>query len=93
MQVLEGPEPAVRELFQKIARDPRQKDVFVLLQMTVPEREFSNWSMAFHDLNSEDSSTLPGYSDYLRHSWTRLEDSAKESITRKLLASFRERLR
>ena len=93
MQVLEGPEPAVRELFQRISQDPRQKDIVILIQMAVPDREFPNWSMAFHDLDIEDASALPGYSDFLRHSWTRLEGSADGSIARKLLASFKERLR
>jgi len=45
-QVLEGPVEMVDELFQKIAADPRHRDVLVLsAQDEVEDRQFPTWAM------------------------------------------------
>ncbi len=45
-QVLEGPVDAVDQLFQKIAVDPRHRDVLVLgVQEEVEDRQFPSWGM------------------------------------------------
>ncbi len=93
MQVLEGAEPVVRELYLKVCQDPRHKDIFTLFEEPLREREFPNWSMAFHDLEVEDGSGIPGSSDFLRSSWTPGEGWAGGGKARKLLAGFKERLR
>ena len=46
-QALEGPAPAVEEVFEAIQRDPRHADVAVLEAAPIPEREFGAWSMAY----------------------------------------------
>lgn len=65
MQVLEGEETAVRQLFEKIKQDARHHDIITLLQQSIPERQFSDASMAFRDLNSAESKAIPGYSEFL----------------------------
>lgn len=47
IQVLEGPEAAVRELYASIRDDPRHTDVTTLLTTTVAERSFPGWQMGF----------------------------------------------
>lgn len=49
-QILEGPDEAVDELFDRIAADDRHRDVFLLGSETgVRERVFPDWSMrGFH---------------------------------------------
>ncbi len=49
LQLLEGKQAAVLNLFQKISRDPRHHDICAL-DVPFPRRMFANWSMAFHDL-------------------------------------------
>jgi len=93
MQVVEGPEANVRGLYHTICEDPRHRDIFPLFQEAVREREFPNWSMAFHDLDIEDGSAIPGYSDFLNAAWTRGDFAAAGSKARRLLDGFRERLR
>ena len=45
-QVLEGPVAAVNELFHKISRDPRHKDVLILtVEEEVESRQFPSWAM------------------------------------------------
>lgn len=45
LQWLEGPEPAVRKAFERIARDPRHLSVRCLLAGNVDERLFPTWAM------------------------------------------------
>jgi hypothetical protein len=65
MQVLEGPEPAVRTLLEIIRADPRHDNVVKLLEGTTPERQFPGWYMGFCDLDTEDVQSLPGYTDFI----------------------------
>ncbi len=54
-QVLEGSDSVVPALAQRIASDPRHKDVVILMETHRPEREFGDWSMGYlHDLSLED---------------------------------------
>ena len=46
VQVLEGPSASVRETFRRIMLDPRHRDVEVVRDGEVAEREFGTWSMA-----------------------------------------------
>jgi hypothetical protein len=46
VQVLEGDETAVRELYTRIAADSRHEQVALLEDHTVPARVFTRWSMA-----------------------------------------------
>lgn len=52
MQVLEGPEDAVRELYAKIKADTRHQNVETLMNQTVSEPVFSEWSMGFRPMES-----------------------------------------
>lgn len=47
LQILEGPEDAVQELFTTIERDARHLGIRVLIQQPVSERLFGQWSMGF----------------------------------------------
>jgi Sensors of blue-light using FAD len=65
MQALEGDGIQVRALAAKIARDPRHKNVCVLLDSRCTEREFPDWSMGFRNLQDVDPQDVPGYSSFL----------------------------
>ncbi len=45
LQALEGPEPAVRAGYDRIARDPRHFGCVILSRRTVDERLFGDWAM------------------------------------------------
>ena len=45
LQVLEGGEANVHSTFERICLDPRHKNIMVLTEEEVPERQFANWSM------------------------------------------------
>src|SRR5438477_5611080 len=67
MQVLEGPEEAVRNLFSRIQRDRRHRGVFKLLEERIADRQFSNFTMGFTNLDRV-GEEVPGYSDFLNQS-------------------------
>jgi hypothetical protein len=89
LQVLEGEEGAVRSLYAKISRDPRHKG-YILLQSTLQERQFPDWSMGFRDLESEEARSNPAYSEFLNTPLTGKEFSANPSRSQKLLLSFKK---
>src|SRR5690348_2303117 len=45
LQILEGEERAVRELYTRITSDPRHRNARVMLDREVPVRAFPDWSM------------------------------------------------
>ena len=65
MQALEGPDDAVRGLYEIIERDPRHKDVRALMIEPIAERHFPDWAMGFHTVTDEALRAIPGYSAFL----------------------------
>ena len=65
MQLIEGPEDIVRMTLKKIEADTRHKNIATLLEGTTDDRQFSEWSMGFRDLNSPEIRTLSGFSEFL----------------------------
>lgn len=67
MQLLEGEENTVKNLYQSILTDNRHTSVELLYQGSVENRAFSGWSMAFKvlDENTVDA-LIPGYEAFER---------------------------
>ncbi len=65
MQALEGPEKEVTALADRIAQDPRHRDVRVILKNTAREREFPDWTMGFRNLDNGEMLDVEGYSTFL----------------------------
>ena len=49
LQLLEGEENQVLNLFQRISMDERHRDIQILESNHTERRVFDDWSMAFHD--------------------------------------------
>jgi hypothetical protein len=64
-QILEGPEGAVKKVFEKVRLDPRHRGVIKFFESIEDERLFPDWSMGFGDLNSAEAAAVPGYSTFL----------------------------
>jgi hypothetical protein len=93
MQVLEGPEEAVKATFDRISRDSRHHGIIVLVKGAVEERRFPGWSMAFRDLNLPDHRDVPGYSEFLNTPLTGKEFEGNPSRCEKLLLLFKKGIR
>ena len=57
LQVLEGEESAVREVYARVASDPRHGNATVMLDREVPVRAFPEWSMGFERPCMDDPET------------------------------------
>lgn len=57
MQLLEGPGAILKALFEKISRDPRHRNVRLVIDTRAPRRVFSDWSMILRDLTTSTSKT------------------------------------
>lgn len=88
LQILEGDEQVVSDLFDRIRVDPRHGAVTPLLKQQVATREFANWSMGFVAASGAELSALPGYSDLLKHGKT--DVSRVASAVRSMILAFRD---
>jgi hypothetical protein len=60
-QLIEGDQDILDPLFEKIARDGRHSNVKKLISKPINARSFSEWSMAFHPLETSGFDTLQGF--------------------------------
>jgi len=86
LQVLEGPEGAVAELFKIIDKDPRHTNVRVLFRDGIETPEFDEWSMGFVD-TAKSAAVLEGFLDYNTGLNAALLD---KSLAKKTLGMFRD---
>jgi len=63
MQVLEGGRAAVNDLYNKIVRDSRHRQVMLLLYEEVAERRFAGWTMGHVNLKKINPSLLLKHSE------------------------------
>ncbi len=94
LQVLEGEESAVRALFEdRISRDPRHHKVTILLEGDAAEREFSDWSMGFQNLDDKGQAAavadLPGYSEFMNTELSAKAFAGNPSRAQQLLRIFK----
>ncbi|WP_435654109.1 BLUF domain-containing protein [Cellulophaga baltica] len=52
IQILEGKETHVKEVFSKILKDDRHSNVHILYEGRKDQRFFPDWNMAFADINA-----------------------------------------
>ena len=58
VQVLEGPAEAVTATYQRIANDPRHRDIAVIESGPAPARQFSDWNMCARRISPADDAIL-----------------------------------
>ena len=79
MQMLEGEECVVRELYAEIRKDSRHTGVLTIITAKVAARNFKNWSMGFH--NMDKVADLPNYERYIQENLTlySFQDDAEQA--------------
>lgn len=63
IQLIEGEENEIKNLYEVIAKDERHKDVFKLKEGPIESRFFEDWSMAFKTTSPTNFFELEGYKD------------------------------
>lgn len=69
LQVLEGAETTLHNLYGKIKADSRHTHVSTLSEGLIEQRIFSDWTMGFQFLSGEDFARLMGYINPFRTSF------------------------
>lgn len=65
MQVLEGEEQTVKELYARVWNDPRHRLITLIIEKPIEKRSFGDWTMGFRILHRADLQKDPGFSDFL----------------------------
>ncbi|WP_101756877.1 BLUF domain-containing protein [Oceanicoccus sp. KOV_DT_Chl] len=91
LQVLEGPDDAVRERFEIIKQDPRHDKVEVLQEYTISQRDFPDWAMGFKQIGSHVSPALLSEARVFT-SLADLIPEVRNEMTRDYLSSFQRLL-
>lgn len=61
LQILEGEEDMVQEVYAHIRRDPRHTNILTFANKPVAERAFKEWAMAFQPIASQQFDDIVGY--------------------------------
>lgn len=85
LQVLEGPRETVLSLTNRIQMDSRHARFLVLSSRAVEQADYSEWSMGFRALSSEDWSEVDGFVDFFGDN----PIEAKSLRAQKLIDTFR----
>jgi hypothetical protein len=93
IQVLEGPEVEVMNIFGKIEKDPRHKDITVICTDLIEERQFADWKMAFVNLDDETIQQENAYSEFLSDDFTADKYRETPSLAYMMLLSFKKNIR
>lgn len=64
IQVIEGENEAVIQLYENIKADPRHNNIILLSQDPILERQFADWSMGFRNIDQMTRQELEGFSEF-----------------------------
>lgn len=88
IQILEGQEQVVTDLYAKIAEDPRHANAMLLFKSEATERSFDQWTMGFHQLKKNSADTPQGLNRFLDNGASGITSEDGEKI-KGILLGFR----
>lgn len=88
LQLIEGEEDTLSELYGKIRRDPRHKEVRVLMRAPVAERLFPDWAMGFKDMSGAEDDAPDSVFHLTREALDARMRNAEGAMTRILVDTF-----
>ncbi|MBF0266397.1 MAG: BLUF domain-containing protein [Gammaproteobacteria bacterium] len=97
LQVLEGDETEIDNIFIRILKDERHQNIIVIEENTIKKKDFENWSMGFslfnsNELNESLSSIETAELSEKALSTFRVSDSAISNNIKDILYGFRDSL-
>jgi len=64
LQVLEGEEPVLDTLVDKIRKDPRHSEIHFLYRKPVEHRQYTEWSLGFKRISAQGLNAVGGFSAF-----------------------------
>jgi hypothetical protein len=86
IQVLEGEPNMIETLYANIKKDTRHRNVHIVSEENIAEREFSEWTMGFRNVSDD----IDGANHFLETDVHDFDCSTYSSVAKKLLARFRD---
>lgn len=88
MQVLEGEEAAVDEIFARVEKDPRHTGILVIERAPIAARSFERWNMGFKRLGAEEAVDRPGYAPFFERGFDAAAIGARQGLALEMLIEF-----
>lgn len=86
MQVLEGPEDAVKALYSRICEDPRHTNITCIYSQDVEKPVFQNWSMGYRPVESMEEMDM--FFALSHESFTEIAANTNETDVRSEIESY-----
>ncbi len=93
IQLLEGEQEQVTQLYHKIEGDPRHRGSLILLKSDADQRSFQDWSMGFRDLDDPALKKLPGFNELMNDTVENPSLFRDPTRVQKLLNYFKQSMR
>lgn len=90
MQVMEGEEAVIKDLYERVAKDPRHYGVRTLAAGPITSRRFAQWSMAFGEVPAAEFQVLQRVAEYQTPAQMASQLTASGAATERLLAKMQE---
>jgi len=90
MQVMEGEEAVVKDLYERVAKDPRHHDVRTLAEGPIATRSFAQWSMAFGEVPAAEFQVLQRVAAYQTPAQLVSQLATSKAAEASLLAKMKE---
>jgi blue light- and temperature-responsive anti-repressor len=87
-QILEGPQEAVDETYDIIAKDIRHTDVVTIIREPIPKRAFAEWTMGYAQASLDDLDEIVGLNDFFAGGTS--FSNVNRGRAQKLLGAFRD---
>ncbi len=87
-QALEGEQPVVEALLQKLETDQRHARITKLIIEPIASRSFDRWSMGFARVGKRQLASIPGLNDFFGQGRSLMD--LDDGRAKKLLAAFRD---
>ena len=84
IQIIEGENLIIADLFEKIKNDERHNQVIKLVDFKMKDRSYENWSMAFKVISKKDWTTIKEYLS-IKYNLLGLKRKSNKSTYLKLL--------
>lgn len=89
LQVLEGQERDVDEIYQSICLDERNAGNYLIERKAIGERNFPDWRMGFENISNRNLGDQEGFSAILNNDLAPEEIAKKKDVVVKLIFSFK----
>ncbi len=88
LQVLEGAREDIDPLFERIKRDSRHSNIFVVINDALPSRHFPNWSMGYRKISPLDVHEFKNYKEIFQGAPGAVSARARRGVATDVINAF-----